>query len=214
MNGNQSGREEPLTSQFADASNVLIAVSALNGTELDVCAELMNVGEPSEVNVLAITYRRSPEQWMADFHSHFGDDPGELRVIAMTELPQDSVPPVEATPAGERAVETIESPNDLTGLGIQIGEYLRDTEESKWDSGATETVMCFDSVTALLQYADARRVFRFLHLITGRISSFGATAHYHIHPDALDERTLNTIRTLFDGVVRIGERGVEEVVVR
>jgi len=94
------------------------------------------------------------------------------------------------------AVETISDPGDLIGLGIAISKYL-----SNWEGSPNQTVVCFHSLTPLLQYGNLQRVFRFLHVLTGPLKSIDAVAHFHLDPHAHDEQTINTLSQLFDVIV-------------
>jgi hypothetical protein len=93
--------------------------------------------------------------------------------------------------------ETISSPSDLTGLGIQIGEFL-----SEWSA---PTVLCFDSLTSMLQYVDFETAYEFLHAITGQIHASDARAHFHIDPGAHDQQQIAGITSLFDASVSLEE---------
>jgi hypothetical protein len=81
-------------------------------------------------------------------------------------------------------------PNDLTGQGIAIAEALN-----------AGTEVCFDSLTALLQYADRERAFQFLHSLGERCAAASATIHYHLDPATTDEKTVAAMSTLMDAVV-------------
>jgi archaellum biogenesis ATPase FlaH len=97
-----------------------------------------------------------------------------------------------------RPVETVSSPNDLTGLGIRITEFLTD-----WAENDNKTVVCFDSLTALLQYVELETAYEFLHIITGRMAAVDASAHFHMDPDAHEEQTIEGIATLMDAIVEV-----------
>jgi hypothetical protein len=58
-------------------------------------------------------------------------------------------------------VSSISSPSDLTGLGIEIGQVL-----SEWEA---PVAVCFDSLTAMLQYVDFETAYEFLHALTGQL---------------------------------------------
>lgn len=73
------------------------------------------------------------------------------------------------------------------------------------------TTVCFHSVTALLQFAELPRVFRFLYTLASRVASSGARAHYHLDPNAHDEQTVTALTPLFDAVVQGTEDRVERV---
>jgi hypothetical protein len=83
-------------------------------------------------------------------------------------------------------------PNDLTGQGIAIAEAV--------EAG---TEVCFDSLTALLQYADRERAFRFLHSLGERCAAASASIHYHLDPETADEQTVAALSTLMDAVVDV-----------
>ncbi|MUV85669.1 hypothetical protein GJ631_03515 [Natronomonas sp. CBA1123] len=93
-------------------------------------------------------------------------------------------------PVRELDVGTDVEPSDLTGLGIAVAESLR-----------PDTAVCFDSLTAMLQYADRERAFQFLHALGERCASAEATAHFHLDPEAADETTTAALSTLVDVVV-------------
>lgn len=61
------------------------------------------------------------------------------------------------------------------------------------------------SLSTLLMYADLQTVFRFLHVFTGRIQSVGGLGVFTIDADAHDDRTMNTIKQLFDGIITTHE---------
>jgi hypothetical protein len=48
-------------------------------------------------------------------------------------------------------------------------------------------------------------VFRFLHVFTGRIQSVDGLGLFCIDSTAHDERTMNTLKQLFDGIVTTDE---------
>lgn len=100
-----------------------------------------------------------------------------------------------ASAGGPVSVRAVSSPADLTDLGISVNAFL-----SEWAGDGNRTVVCFHSVTTLLQYVDLQRAFRFFHLIAGRVREVDGLAHYHVDPSAHDDRTVNTLTTLFDGV--------------
>ncbi len=80
-----------------------------------------------------------------------------------------------------------------------------------WAKNQNQTVICFHSLTALIQYADLQRVFRFLHVLTARIDLIDAVAHFHMDPGAHDAQTRNTLVQLFDAVINIGEDGEQTI---
>lgn len=98
-----------------------------------------------------------------------------------------------APPVHELGVGRDVEPGDLTGQGIAIA-----------DAVGPGTVVCYDSVTALLQYADTRRVVRYLQSLIERCLRESASIHLHLDPTTTDERTVAAVAMLVDAVVREG----------
>lgn len=183
---------------LAGRSNVLLKAPSLAPATRDACMHLSNP-TAGRTDVLAVLYSRSPEDWLAQWRAHYGDPPPDLHVVDVDERARSTVAE-SARSAPDGVVLAVETPGDLTGLGITISEYL----DRRADSGADgRTAVCFDSLTVLLQYVDLQRAFRFLHALTNRVAAAGAIAHFHLEPAAHDRRTLATLETLFDSAVEV-----------
>jgi|AntDeeMetagen681_2_1112603.scaffolds.fasta_scaffold04151_2 KaiC/GvpD/RAD55 family RecA-like ATPase len=100
----------------------------------------------------------------------------------------------------------VSSPGDFTGVGMASSKLM---EQFVTQDYRTRVVL--DSVSQLLMYSDVKTVFRFLHILTGRISAADALGFGTLDADAHDDQTVNTIRQLFDGLVetRTGADGRE-----
>lgn len=197
---------ETLLEKLPDEGNILVLSPSISGYEHVLCHTLFGRAPPEELNILKISYRQAAQRWLEEYTDAFEDLPNQIAVIGSGDFKRSAAATAPEEPRSVGANESIhleelESPGDLTGLGILLTEYLNDFAQQKWDSGATEMSVCFDSLTYLLQYADLQRVFRFLHVITNRITSEGALAHYHVDPVAHEPQTLGTLRALFDAVV-------------
>jgi hypothetical protein len=92
-------------------------------------------------------------------------------------------------------VHEVSDPGDLASLGEAIGEQL-----SRWADRDARPVVCFQSLTALLDRVDLRRLFRFLYTLGHRLKAAGAVSHFHLDP-AVDDRTIHTLLPVFDTVV-------------
>lgn len=179
-----------------DTHNVLLAAPSSDEHAEDGCADLLTVDPPAGEDVLFVTFVESPDQRLETWSRGAGDErPARLGFVNVDDSIRSTA---EASPAqsGEAlSIRSMSNPADLTDLGIQLNAYL-----SEWAGDGNRTVVCFHSVTTLLQYVDLQRAFRFFHVITGRVRNSGARAHYHVDPTVHDERTLNTLMSLFDGV--------------
>jgi len=179
-----------LRTELADARNVLLCAPSLSGAESETCTDLLVPSDPDDANVLWVTFRRDAtacvDQWFATTDAE--PQNGAVIVVSESGGPSD-LDGIE--------VETISSPSDLTGLGIAIGEFL-----SAWEG---DTVVCFDSLTAMLQYVTVETAYEFIHTITGQLYAADARAHFHIDPTAHDSQTVDSIASLFDATIRLGD---------
>jgi len=130
-----------------------------------------------------------------------GRDPAHISLINVGDFARSSAsqPSKRALPPERLEVDAVLDPADLTTLGIRISEQL-----SEWGSTDEQPVVCFHSLTELLEATDLNRAFRFLHLLTRRLSLAGAIAHFHLDPETCDEKTIETLRPLF--VIRCRSR--------
>lgn len=201
------GDESSVSSLVEPVSNVLLSAPALDSREAVACIDLLAGDDPAGENVLSVSFTRSPDRRISSWQNHApGVHPERAGLISV----QD---PTRSTAAGDRPVEldskptafsltSISNPADLTTLGIRITEYLQE-----WEDTDEQVVVCFHSLTTLLQYAELKRVFRFLHVLTSQLRKSDALAHFHIDESAHERQELATISTLFDSVVRLDEGG-------
>ncbi|KAB1193245.1 hypothetical protein GJR96_07215 [Haloferax sp. MBLA0076] len=100
-------------------------------------------------------------------------------------------------------VMNVASPRDLRRIGILTTKVL-----SKWNDAGVPISICFHSLSNLLDaVGDTQRVFRFLHILHGRIRAAGGRAHFHLDPTRHDEQTVRTFYSLFDAVVEFDADG-------
>ncbi|MEA3283064.1 MAG: recombinase RecA [Euryarchaeota archaeon] len=102
-------------------------------------------------------------------------------------------------------IKMASSPVDLTGIGVKISQFL----EHFWmEMQLRETRLCINSLSTILMYSNLQTVFRFLHVFTGRMKAANALGIYVIEDGMHDEKTIVTLKQLFDGMIEI--RGGEE----
>lgn len=181
-----------------DANNVLLLAPPMGPDADDGCVDLLSVAPPAEVDVLYLTFVHSPDKRLDTWRSRVGNElPARLGFVAVDDPARTAAAATAggAAPAGDVHVETVSSPGNLTDIGIKLSTFLGD-----WEADGNRTALCFHSLTALLQYADLQRAYRFLHVLTGRVRATDGFAHYHMDPSAHDARTRNTLTTLFDAV--------------
>ena len=185
----QNGQTMDVHTELGDARNVLLSAPSLTGGERAVCTDLLLGAAPAETSVLWVTFRRDPGACIEQWTNETDDEPLNAAVVAVG----DAATSVDVEWAD---VESVSSASDLTGLGIEIGEFLSD-----WEGNV---VVCFDSLTTMLQYVEVETAYEFLHAITGQLYAADARAHFHVDPNAHDDQTVDAISSLFDAVVELG----------
>jgi KaiC/GvpD/RAD55 family RecA-like ATPase len=104
------------------------------------------------------------------------------------------------TGATDELCRSVSSPADLTGLGIAITEAI----EILAERGTDRFRLVIDSLSPLAVYNEFQRVYRFLHVVLGRISTVGGTAFCYLPSNTVEERT-GAVRGLADGMLEFRE---------
>jgi hypothetical protein len=165
----------------AEESSVLIHGAPLaSRPAIDTTARLGN--DPRTIDV---RFGRLPPQYELEADS-------DVRLVAPT-VP-DGVDPDR--------VYRVAGPDSLTEYGMALTQAFEDT-----DGPLLVTV---DSLTALLQHATLDAVFRFVHVLSGRVDREQAVLVATIDPGAHDEQTLATMTQPFDVAVT-GEAGSRRI---
>ena len=168
-----------------DCTTTLLLAPSLRPADDSRCIDLLASERPA--HAVSITVTDTPAQRLAVWDRHTDYMPDSAVIVAVGQEMGDS-------PDLPVRVETVDSPTDLTRLGIVITEAL--------EAGPTgRTVLCFRSLTALLQYVDRDAVCRFLDALVPRIESVDARAHFHVDPGALDRTTVDALAGRLDAVV-------------
>ncbi len=97
---------------------------------------------------------------------------------------------------------------DLTGISAKISKFF----EEFWRSGVKDVILVFDSLSTLLMYLNIQTVFRFLHILTGRVKMTGAIAFYIVEEGMHDEKTIVTLKQLFNGMIEFKEENGKKYV--
>jgi hypothetical protein len=175
---------EKIPTQLDGATNVLLEEPSIGGSR-DVCTSLLVDG--SAPNVLFVSFTRQASACVEQLDGKSVDNVGVITVGDGSAAVEDETV----------TTETVSTPNDLTGLGITIGQFL-----SEFDG---RVLVCFDSLTSMLQYVDVPTTYEFLHAISGQIHAAGARAHFHIDPNAHSDQDVSALASLFDARVSLGD---------
>ena len=91
-------------------------------------------------------------------------------------------------------VDSVRDPTDLSAIGVAVSRFCKHWSDE-------QLTVCFDSLDALLGHTPPKDVFQFAHVLTNRLSSVDAYAHFHFDPTRHDDRVVSTFGTIFDAVV-------------
>ena len=171
--------------------NALVVGPSTRRGETDARRDLFEDADRRPLNVLEITYERTPEAVVADWRDRFDGLPGRLVVLSLNGSGHGE------GVADPNAVVSTVSPYSLTELGMRIQRCL-----GLFSEADGRTLVTLDSVTAMLQFVDDRRAYRFLHTVTGQLRNAGADAEFRFDPNAHADRTLHVLKTTFDEVRR------------
>ncbi|WP_423751517.1 RAD55 family ATPase [Salinirarus marinus] len=177
-------------------TNLLIAGSPLTGKRelaLDILATGVSQGE----GVIIVTNTDSAERFLQDFGERVPYENNPVAVVDCVTRQQGVSDAIESD-----RIRYTSSPEDMTGIGIQFSELLQEFYEER---NIERNRILLHSLSTLLMYSDLQTVFRFLHVFTGRVQSADGVGLYTIDSTAHDERTLNTLKQLFDGIITTHE---------
>ena len=150
-----------------------------------------------------VSTSRSMTDVVRDWRSAVGSLPAEFGLVSFSEFTRSAAtasdggsPHRRSVSGGDITLTSMANPGNLQRLGTAMTLYLDD-----WADSDRETVVYVDALSPLLRATDAESVFQFLHLLTRTVKQADATLTVRLDPDAVAERTTNTLRPLFDRVV-------------
>lgn len=192
-----------LSDEIHGGETVFVLSPALGGGSDSLCGDLLDQYPADETAVLFVSLTSSPSDRRAFMMDSIGEHPATDSIVYTGGLPGGE----EAAVPDSTAVRRVENPGNLTEFGVQITEAL-DTLRS----GPEQVVVCFRSLSALLQYATPNQAFQFMQVLIDHFKQADATAHVHMNSDAHDTQTIATFTQLFDVVIEIDEDGTQQIV--
>lgn len=132
-----------------------------------------------------------------------GDATAALERLDDLGLDRDRLGLVDASGActvesGVAEVACVDGPGDLSGAGVEVSERL-ERLATRYD----RVLVGVDSLSALLDARDLPAVFRFLHVLSGRVRASGAVLVAGLDRSGHDGETVGTVAELFDEVVEV-----------
>lgn len=187
-----------LGAEVEPGTNILLTGPALVGKR-GLCLDLLAAGTENGEGSIIVTTKDSANRLLKQFSTRTTYEGRPVAVVDCVTKQQGVEEVLEAS-----RIKYASSPVDMTGIGIQLSEFLQAFYQER---NISENRVMLHSLTTLLMYSDLQTVFRFLHVFTGRVQSVDGLGLYCIDSTAHDQQTLNTLKQLFDGVVEMNEDG-------
>ncbi|WP_435064834.1 DUF7504 family protein [Halobaculum sp. EA56] len=181
------------------ASNVLIKGPANCATEESLCSRLMAARPEEKVDLVLLLVNESPSERLSFLQNYITNPISDISVIYVQTYDRQD----KHEEFSDISIKRISDPTDLRRIGILTSKAMGARQDSP-----NQTVLCVHSISDLINAAkDNQRVFRFLHVLLGRVDSTGARAHYHFDPDRHANEIVQTFVSLFDTVLDFDEQG-------
>jgi len=175
-------------------ANVLVLGES--GRNVDRCCDaLLDVGRAERRGELTISFPEDVTDRTRLDTGTTGRQSAKLGHVTVGDVLRsaDHSPPDFAEPV---ATDIVEDSGDLKAIGTSVSRFCE-----SWSESGHLMVLCFDSISELLDRRDPKVVFQFLHTLLERLASVDTVAHFHLDPDRFDEQTVSTFASLFDEVV-------------
>jgi KaiC/GvpD/RAD55 family RecA-like ATPase len=101
------------------------------------------------------------------------------------------------------SVKHISSPVDLTGVGVRVSQFADEFGRAESDN----YMLCIDSLSTMLMYSNLQTVYRFMHVMSGRIVMQHNLGVYLVDEDMHDAQTIATLKQLFNAVLHVKING-------
>lgn len=177
-------------------TNVLVAGPPMTGKRT-LALKILAHGSRHGDGSIVVTTKDGGEDVRESLREMLGrDEGGPLGIVDCVSKQQG------INPAQSDKITYASSPKDMTGIGIQLSEFL---ESFYKERGVQRNRILLHSLSTLLMYSNLQTVFRFLHVFTGRVQSADALGIFVIDSTAHDQQTMSTLKQLFDGQIEIRE---------
>ncbi|MFC6723430.1 hypothetical protein ACFQE1_03290 [Halobium palmae] len=160
------------------------------------CVATAHPSADGDTETVTVTYR-AIDDWFEDQPAQFPSY-GVILVGEHARSTQGQLDDDVSVEDGVPVVTTIADATNTAELGIVLDLYL-----DEWNPDEGSLVVCFESLTQLLETVSHQRAYRLMHLLVTRATSVGAHVHVHVHcdPTVLEPETLRTFSQLFETVI-------------
>ncbi|MFC7199864.1 RAD55 family ATPase [Halospeciosus flavus] len=176
-------------------TNLLVAGPPMSGKE-QIAMDILERGCERGEGALVVTCRDSANRLLSR-SPPLADAVSERRAGIVDCVTRQRGEDVRET----ESIRYVASPSDVTDIGIRLTGLLQSLSGRSLPGVRSSLV----SIPTLLMYADTRRVFRFLHVLNGRIQSQNYLGLGLV--ELSDRDTFDKFAPLYDGMVQIREEG-------
>lgn len=185
-------------------SQVLVISPSGHSITDEVCAGFLASGEASEKDVMFVTSAQSPGDRLQICRNSVDWTSGEVAVVEVGDIGgTDSVETVNGDPV---LTKRVTSPKNLSKIGLLITQIMKG-----WSNNDRPSMLCFHTLSSISGYVQNQALFQFLFTLQAKLDSYGVSAHYHMGADQHDDQELNTLKTIFDVVIRVSANGEIDV---
>lgn len=95
-------------------------------------------------------------------------------------------------------VKYVNGPGDITGMGVWTGRLLA-------EFSGRPVRLCIDSLSTLLMYSSLQLIFRFLHMLNGKVFAAGGLSVGVVDESMHDQKTMASLRQLYKAALELKE---------
>lgn len=183
-----------------DTTTLLLADRTHRGEDA-TCASMLAHHPPGDANLLLVWLSRRASYRYDQVLAALDEPPSRLTVLTRPDDHRVTDEVVEWDDAVYTS-GTVHEPGELADVGLAVIRAL-----DAWAGTPERTVICIDSITELLRHNDIEQVFRFIHVLNGRLSAADAVVHYHMDTHSHESWTIKTMQTLFDVTLEFNDGG-------
>ncbi len=185
-------------------SNIMLIGPPMSGKEIILYNIMYHGAAKKDNGVITVTTRESAAHILEWFNENNLNLP--LSRIGIVDCISKTL---SGTAVENENIKIASSPVDLTGIGVKISQFF---EEFFMKKNIQKNQLHINSLSTILMYSNIQTVFRFLHVFTGRIKAAGALGIYVIESGMHDEKSIATLKQLFDGMIEIKSENDENFI--
>lgn len=176
------------------------ATVLLRGPSEETWGPIWDQRDPRTMNVLAITTRLDPLEWVDACEGQLGELPVKTGAIRIgTPIDPATTPERPAHEGVDLPLTAVERPSDLAELYTAINLYI-----TEWLHTDEQTVIWIESLTPVIEHVGTKRTVSFVEALAKRLRMTGAIAYARVDPRDHDDHTLSLVGDAFDRVVEAG----------